>query len=119
MPDELRIEMEGEALFNDGVGVVLFTLLLGFATGMGGEAFSVPSALVDFVVEAAEASSSAHHRVCRLSRHAGNRQFEVETLITLSVVAGTYAVAQRLGVSAPLAVVAAGSSSAVSRPSTR
>jgi CPA1 family monovalent cation:H+ antiporter len=29
VPPELEIEMQGEALFNDGTGLVLFTLLLG------------------------------------------------------------------------------------------
>jgi len=33
VPQALEVEMQGEALFNDGVGVVLFTVLLGFAAG--------------------------------------------------------------------------------------
>lgn len=36
VPADLEVEMQGELLFNDGVGVVLFTVLLGFASG-GGE----------------------------------------------------------------------------------
>ena len=33
LPAALKVELEGEALFNDGVGVVLYTLLLGLAVG--------------------------------------------------------------------------------------
>ena len=36
VPSDLEVEMQGEALFNDGVGIVLFTVLLRFAAG-GGE----------------------------------------------------------------------------------
>lgn len=109
VPDQLQIEMQGEALFNDGVGVVLFTLLLGLATGLGREDFSVTAALGHFAVEAGGgislglATGYVAYRAMRVID-----SFEVEVLITLAVVAGTYAVAQRLGMSGPLAVVAAG-----------
>ncbi|MDB5643776.1 MAG: sodium:proton antiporter, partial [Hyphomicrobiales bacterium] len=33
IPDSLRIELQGESLFNDGLGIVLFTLFLRMATG--------------------------------------------------------------------------------------
>ncbi|RXH31005.1 hypothetical protein XH99_11135 [Bradyrhizobium nanningense] len=42
VPKELQIETEGEALFNDGVGIVLFTLLLRFASA--GEGVHVSAA---------------------------------------------------------------------------
>ena len=32
IPPDLEIETQGEALFNDGVGIVLFTILLRLAT---------------------------------------------------------------------------------------
>jgi CPA1 family monovalent cation:H+ antiporter len=35
VPELLRVEMEGESLLNDGVGVVLFTVLLGLAEESG------------------------------------------------------------------------------------
>ena len=36
VPESLEVEMQGEALFNDGVGIVLFTVLVAFASGSGG-----------------------------------------------------------------------------------
>jgi CPA1 family monovalent cation:H+ antiporter len=109
VPDELQIEMQGEALFNDGVGVVLFTLLLAVATGPAGEGLSLTLALEHLVVEAGGgillglASGYVAYRAMR-----SIDAYEVEVLITLAVVAGTYAAARHAGVSGPLAVVAAG-----------
>ena len=41
VPSELKIETEGEALFNDGVGLVLFTILLQFASSEEGARVSI------------------------------------------------------------------------------
>ena len=35
VPEALEVEMQGEALFNDGIGIVLFTVLVAFAAGTG------------------------------------------------------------------------------------
>jgi CPA1 family monovalent cation:H+ antiporter len=51
VPADLEVEMQGELLFNDGVGVVLFTVLLGFASG-GGENTSAAAIVELLVLEA-------------------------------------------------------------------
>jgi CPA1 family monovalent cation:H+ antiporter len=105
----LQIEMEGEALFNDGVGIVLFTLLVGFAAGSGGQHVGVLDVLRHLAQEAG--GGLALGLVTGYLAYRAMRtidDYAVEVLITLALVAGTYAVAQRLGASGPLAMVAAG-----------
>lgn len=109
VPKALEIEMQGEALFNDGVGVVLFTILLGYAAGTGGGEHGTGEVVRLLVQEAAGGlllgviTGYIAYRAMRAID-----DFPVEVLITLALVAGTYAVAQKLGTSGPLAVVAAG-----------
>jgi CPA1 family monovalent cation:H+ antiporter len=107
IPERLRIEVEGEALLNDGVGVVLFTLLLGFA--VGDEQLTVGAVAWDFVREAGGGilvglvgGYLAYRAIRRID------DFPIEVLITLALVTGCYALAQRIGASGPLATVAAG-----------
>ena len=109
VPQSLEIEMQGEALFNDGVGIVLFTVLLGFAAGIGGEASSARGIARLLLQEAGGGlllgvvTGYVAYRAMRTID-----DFPVEVLITLALVAGTYALAQKLHASGPLAVVAAG-----------
>jgi Na+:H+ antiporter len=107
LPKPLRVEIEGEALFNDGIGVVLFTFLLALAAG--GEQPNVGSALIDLLREAGGGLALGcitGYVAYRAMRSIDD--FAVEVLITLALVMATYAIASRLGASGPLAVVAAG-----------
>ena len=109
VPEALRVEMEGEALFNDGVGIVLFTLLVGFATSAGAGHVGAGEVLGHLAQEAG--GGLALGLVTGYLAYRAMRaidDFPVEVLITLALVAGTYALAQRLGASGPLAMVAAG-----------
>jgi CPA1 family monovalent cation:H+ antiporter len=104
---ELTAEIEGEALLNDGIGVVLFALLLTFAVG-GGEV-TVPGLVWDFVREGiggALLGLGTGYLAYRAMREIDD--FPIEVLITLALVMGTYALAGRLGMSGPIATVAAG-----------
>ena len=108
VPPHLEIEVQGEALFNDGVGLVLFTLLLGYAAGSGAEV-SVGSIAHHLVWEAGGglALGACTGFVAYRAMRAID-DFPVEVLITLALVTGTYALAERFGTSGPLSVVAAG-----------
>ena len=105
----LEVEMQGEALFNDGVGIVLFALLVGIIRG-GDHA----DLNVWHIGEALGREAGGGLLLGLVTGYVGYRamrsvdEHPVEVLITLAVVTGSYAIAQRLGTSGPLAMVSAG-----------
>lgn len=59
VPPGLEVEMQGESLFNDGIGIVLFTILLLFATGMTGERTTIGAVAELLLIEAGGGSCLA------------------------------------------------------------
>ncbi len=107
IPKNLELVIAGESLFNDGVGVVIFSILMGMLM-MG----KMPSFDEGLGLMTREAGGGLLYGLLlgyvtfRLLASIDN--YQVEVMITLASVMGGYLLASKLHVSGPLAMVVAG-----------
>lgn len=106
LPPGLLAVVDGESLFNDGVAVVIFTVALEWANGHSATPASIAVALVKEAGGGIVLGLATGHLAYRALRLINEPSLELT--ITLALVTVTYAIAETLHISGPLAVVVAG-----------
>ena len=108
MPAALRGMIAGESLFNDGAAVVLFLAALAIAAGDVSQVGHgrLMLKIAEEVLGGGLLGWSAGFAAVALSR--GLKDRTLELTISLALALGTYRIAAGIGVSGPIAVVAAG-----------
>jgi CPA1 family monovalent cation:H+ antiporter len=106
VPSRIQAQLAGESLFNDGVGAVLFLAMLDAAAGHALSPWSIAGTLLLRAGGGILIGILAAWAAGQLMRRAD--AYQIDILFTVALALGGYALADALGLSAPLEAVVAG-----------
>ncbi len=107
LPEDVGLVIEGESLFNDGVGIALFSVLYGMIeSGSEFSLVSLGTVLLESILGAIAVGLVISFILFMLFKHTASRSSRI--FISLLAVAGSYIICEFLGFSAAIAAVVCG-----------